>query len=609
MKIFRYLKKYWLSAILAPLTMVFEVLMDLLQPKLMAVIVDYGINYEVNKEQLEGTGIYTGWLLKYINNTVLWGDMNPQLVIIINTGILMLLLVMFGGLCGVLSGVFTNNAAYKYGNDLRNDVFKHTMNLSFEQTDDFTTGSLVTRMTNDITQVQTMVSMSMRMLIRSLMQFVIGIIMLLGINKKFSLVLLIILPIIIVITILVLRKVGPQFSKMQEAVDDVNAVVQENVTGARVVKAYVKEDFEVERFKRTNQNLYDINWKVFKVLAFISPIMSLFFSGAILAIVYLGGVEIKANFDNGIFNGLKVGEVMSAITFITSILFGFVMLAMMFQTVIRGAASIKRLNAVLDSEPVVNSGEIKEGTSTGEVRFENVGFTYNKNEENVISNISFEIKKGERIGILGSTGCGKTSLVNLITRFYDATEGNVYVDGVDVRDWDLKELRNRVGVALQKSELYSYTIEENIKWGKKDATHEDVIWASKIAQADSFITGFENGYDTMVAEKGASLSGGQKQRISIARTLIKKPEIVIFDDATSALDLATEAELYRCLNRELKDTTLIIIAQRIASVKNADRILVLNEGQIEAFDTHEELMKNCQVYIDIYNSQLKKHGE
>ena len=377
MKIFRYLKKYWLSAILAPLTMVFEVLMDLLQPKLMAVIVDYGINYEVNKEQLEGTGIYTGWLLKYINNTVLWGDMNPQLVIIINTGILMLLLVMFGGLCGVLSGVFTNNAAYKYGNDLRNDVFKHTMNLSFEQTDDFTTGSLVTRMTNDITQVQTMVSMSMRMLIRSLMQFVIGIIMLLGINKKFSLVLLIILPIIIVITILVLRKVGPQFSKMQEAVDDVNAVVQENVTGARVVKAYVKEDFEVERFKRTNQNLYDINWKVFKVLAFISPIMSLFFSGAILAIVYLGGVEIKANFDNGIFNGLKVGEVMSAITFITSILFGFVMLAMMFQTVIRGAASIKRLNAVLDSEPVVNSGKIKEGTSTGEVRFENVGFTYN----------------------------------------------------------------------------------------------------------------------------------------------------------------------------------------------------------------------------------------
>lgn len=607
MRIFKYLKKYWLCAVLAPIMMVFEVLMDLVQPKLMAIIVDYGINYEFNREALEPT--YSSFLLNYLNHGI-FNLESVQLNIILNCGIMMILLVLFGGVCGILSGVFTNIAAYNYGNDLRKDVFKHTMNLSFEQTDEFTTGSLVTRMTNDITQVQNMAAMSMRIVVRSLMQFAIGIFMLLGIKIEFGIILLIALPIEIVVILLFLKKLSPNFSIIQERIDDVNAVVQENVTGARVVKAYVKEDFEAERFRKANQNLYDINWKVFKTIAFVNPIMSIFLSSALVAVIYIGGVEINNNFVGGIADGLTVGSVMSAITFITTILMGFMMLAIMFLTVVRGIASIKRLNAVLDSNPVVNSGSYTgDDENNGLVEFKNVGFKYNKDAENVLSNINFVINKGERIGILGSTGCGKTTLINLITRFYDVTEGSVLVDGVDVKEWDLNALRNRISVALQKSELYSYSIEENIKWGDSKATHDDVVYASKIAQANDFILSLPDGYDGVVAEKGASLSGGQKQRISIARAIVKKPEILIFDDATSALDLTTEAELYKELNDKMKDTTIIIVAQRIASVKNADKIIVLNEGTIEAMDSHENLMKNCNTYIDIYNSQLKKDGE
>lgn len=623
MRIFKYLKKYWLLAILAPIAMIFEVAMDLVQPKLMAVIVDYGINYSVNKEVLEAS--YSTFFVNYFNNRVIWGaSMDPQLVIILNCGLLMILSVLFGGTCGVLSGVFTNHAAYRYGNDLRIDVFKHTMNLSFEQTDKFTTGSLVTRMTNDITQVQNMAAMSMRTLVRSLMQFVFGTVMLLSIKSEFGIILLIALPIQIVLVFVFIKLTAPHFTEIQECVDDVNAVVQENVTGARVVKAYVKEEHETKRFAKANQNLYDSNWKVFKIMAFMSPVMTIVLSTAMVAIIYFGGVTIKSNFDSGILDGLRVGEVMSAITYVTTILMGFLMLAIMFQVIIRGIASVKRLNAVLDSEPSVKNGDFSgETEETGTIEFKNVSFKYDDivsseimvsdtGEEiengNVLNDISFKVQKGERIGILGSTGCGKTSLVNLITRFYDCTSGEVFVDGKNVKEYDLISLRDKVSIALQKSELYSYTIEENIKWGKKDATHEEVLWASRVAQADSFITSFDEGYNTVVAEKGASLSGGQKQRISIARTLIGKPEIVIFDDATSALDLATEAELYKELDKEMSDTTLIIIAQRIASVKNADKILVLNEGNVVAFDNHENLMKNCPIYIDIYNSQLKKEA-
>lgn len=573
MRIFKYLKKYWFFAILAPLFMVGEVIMDLVQPLLMAEIVDVHLA-------------------------------NNDMTQIILTGLKMLGLVLLGGCFGILSGVFTNLAAFKYSNDMRQDVFKHIVNLSFEQTDNFTTGSLVTRVTNDITQVTNIVSMSMRMLIRTFMQFAGGIVALLSINPKFSSVLLYILPVLLIVIVIILMVISPKFSIMQKRVDDVNAVVQENVTGARVVKAYTAEDKEINRFEKANQNLFDINWKVFKTMSIMSPFMSICIYVALLSIMYIGGKDIIAG------AGLEVGDLTAAISYVTMILMGFLMLAMFAQTIVRGTASIKRLNAVLDTEPVVNEGNITESEEIGTVEFKNVNFIYpGSSGEKVLTNINLKVNKGEKIGILGSTGCGKSTLVNLITRFYDATEGEVLVDGINVKEYTFKTLRDKVALVLQKSELYSGTIQENICWGKKDATLEEVEYAAKIAQADSFIKSFNEGYDTYVAEKGSSLSGGQKQRISISRALIKKPEILIFDDSTSALDLQTEANLYKAINENLSEMTIITIAQRVASVKNADKIVVLNDGEIASIGTHEELMQNSEIYQEIYNSQLKKDGE
>ncbi len=606
MRIFKYLKKYWLYAILAPISMVLEVLMDLVQPKLMAVMVDNGIN------QIPFTEKDNQFLVKIFTNTSIFGtSIDPYLEIILNVGLLMVITVLIGGTFGVLCGVFTNNASFKFGNDLRKDAFAHIVDLSFEQTDKFTTGSLVTRMTNDITQVQNMVAMSMRMLIRTFMQFVMGTVFLLSIKSDFAIVLLIALPIELIFIILFIMKVTPHFSVVQSKVDNVNNVVQENVNGARVVKAYNKEEYEKNRFGKANQELYDINWKVFKIMAYIGPLMNIIMSACLIALYYIGGKQIYLDANSGILDGLQTGDVMSAISYISMILMGFMMLALMFQAIVRGAASIKRLNQVLDSNPVVNDGEITEtdGSIVGEVTFNNVSFSYPGSSEMILSNINLNIKKGETIGILGATGSGKSSLVNLIPRFYDCTEGEVLVDGINVKDYNLVTLRDKVRIALQKSELFSGTIKDNICFGKKDADMDEVVRAAKIAQADDYINAKEEGYDTYVAEKGASLSGGQKQRLAIARAIIGKPEIIIFDDSTSALDLETEANLYKALNKEMADTTLIIIAQRVASVKNADKIAIINDGEIVACAPHEELIKNCDIYIDIYNSQLKKGDE
>lgn len=578
MKIFTYLKKYWFFVMLAPVFMIGEVLMDLFQPKLMSKIVDIGL--------AEGDIAY-----------------------IISTGLTMLGLVLIGGIFGVLSGVFTNLATFKYANDLRKDVFKHIMYLSFEQTDDFTTGSLVTRVTNDITQVSNIVSMSMRMFVRTLMQFAMGLVFLLKINDRFSIILLIALPLLLIIIIWFLVKVSPLFNIVQQKIDNVNAVVQENVTGSRVVKAYNAEYKEIKRFGKTNNELYDINMKVFNIMSIISPLMNICISGAMIGILYVGGKEIVNNFNNGT-DGLKLGELTSAISYITIILNGFMMLAMTFQTIVRGMASIKRLNEVLKTNPIVKEGKITESINKGSIEFKDVSFTYpNSNGELVLNNINFSINKGEKIGILGSTGCGKSTLVNLITRFYDTLSGEVLVDGINVKDYTFETLRNKVVLVLQKSELYAGTIKENISWGKINATMDEIKEAAKIAQADDFIENFKDKYETLVTEKGTSLSGGQRQRVSIARAIIKKPEILIFDDSTSALDLKTEANLYQAINDNLKDMTIITIAQRVASVKNADKIIVLNEGEIASIGSHDELIKTSPIYIDIYNSQLKKEGE
>lgn len=571
-KLSKYLKPYALFAVLTPLSMVGEVLGDLLQPKLMSKIVDDG---------------------------VLGQDMN----LIIRTGLLMLLVLIGGGACGIAASAFGGIASQSFSRDLRVDVFKRVMGLSFEQTDKFTTGSLVTRLTADITAIQQMVDFMLRMLVRDSLLFFGGIIMMLTLNVRFGIIILCALPIEIIMMIVILKKANPYYSIVAKRLDTVNSVVQENVTGARVVKAYVREDTEEKRFDDANISLMESNLRVQTLMAILQPLLMIILNLSVIAVIVIGGWQVQAQ-------AMKVGEVMAAITYLTQVLQGVMMMSMMFQTLAKASASANRLREVLETDPVIKSGSVSLADKTGgTVSFKNVSFSYPETKGRpVISDLTLDIKSGESVAILGATGSGKSSLVNLIPRFYDCTAGEVLVDGVNVKDCKLDELRKKVGIVLQKSELFSGTVEDNIKWGDKNATHEEVISAAQAAQADEFIQKIPAGYEGIIAEKGASLSGGQKQRLSISRAVLKKPEILILDDSTSALDLGTEAKLRAEIDRKMNGTTLIIIAQRIQSVKSCDRIAVLDHGKLCACDTHENLLKTCEVYQDIYASQVKTSG-
>lgn len=571
-KLSKYLKPYALFAVLTPLSMVGEVLGDLLQPKLMSKIVDDG---------------------------VLGQDMN----LIIRTGLLMLLVLIGGGACGIAASAFGGIASQSFSRDLRVDVFKRVMGLSFEQTDKFTTGSLVTRLTADITAIQQMVDFMLRMLVRDTLLFFGGIIMMLTLNVRFGIIILCALPVEIIMMIVILKKANPYYSIVAKRLDSVNSVVQENVTGARVVKAYVREDTEEKRFDDANISLMESNLRVQTLMAILQPLLMIILNLSVIAVIVIGGWQVQAQ-------AMKVGEVMAAITYLTQVLHGVMMMSMMFQTLAKASASANRLREVLETDPVIKSGSVSLADKTGgTVSFKNVSFSYPETKGRpVISDLTLDIKSGESVAILGATGSGKSSLVNLIPRFYDCTAGEVLVDGVNVKDCKLDELRKKVGIVLQKSELFSGTVEDNIKWGDKNATHEDVISAAQAAQADEFIQKIPAGYEGIIAEKGASLSGGQKQRLSISRAVLKKPEILILDDSTSALDLGTEAKLRAEIDRKMNGTTLIIIAQRIQSVKSCDRIAVLDHGKLCACDTHENLLKTCEVYQDIYASQVKTSG-
>ena len=574
-KVLKYLKKYWYFAVLSPLFMILEVSMDLVQPSLMSRIVDDGI-------------------------------VGQDFGIILNLGIQMLIFTLLGCVGGILSGVFGNLAAQNFSNDLRKDAFAKVMKMSFQQTDKFTIGSLVTRLTNDITACQDFVGMALRMMVRTLMQFIGGIVMVLSINATFGYILLFTLPVQIVVIILVLRKGAPLFSVVQSKLDRVNSVVQENVSGARVVKAYTREEYEYDRFSKANDDLVSTNLRVQKLMALLVPILSILMNASVIAVIYIGGEPVRTAAE-----GAQVGSIMAAITYITQILMSMMMIGMMFQQVTRATASASRIREVLEADPVIADGNFTGSTpENGTVEFRNVSFRYpGVQSGNVLSGVNFRVNKGETVAVLGATGCGKTSLVSLIPRFYDATEGEVLVDGVDVREYKLDELRHKIGFVLQKSELFSETIEQNIRWGDPDATDEEVKRAAEIAQADEFISGFTDGYKDMITEKGSSLSGGQKQRLSIARAIVKNPEILIFDDSMSALDLATDAKLQKTLREKLKGTTVIMIAQRVASVMRADKIAVIDNGTIVAFDNHDNLMKTCDVYRDIYNSQMREGAE
>ena len=578
MKVLRYLKPYWVFALLCPLAMILEVSMDLLQPTLMSDIVDNGILGDAA------------------------ADENLRYVLV--TGLKMLVFSLIGCFGGIASAAFGTAAAQKMGNDLRKDAFAKVMHMSFQQTDKFTTGSLVTRLTNDITAIQEFVAMSLRMFVRTGMQFIGGIAVILTLNVNFGIVLVISLPVQLIAVAIIMKKASPLFSIVQSRLDKVNSVVQENVSGARVVKAFTREEYEINRFDNANTDLMTTNLKVQKLLATLNPILMIIMNASVIAIIMIGGFQVEAK-------AMQVGEVMAAVTYITQILMSVMMVGMMFQQVSRSAASMKRVNEVLSTNPVISDGhKSADSDNSGTVEFRNVGFSYpGSSGKPVLSGIDLKAEKGQMIAILGSTGCGKTSLVNLVPRFYDATEGDVLVDGINVKDYDVDTLRSKIGVVLQKSELFSGTVAENIRWGCETATDEEVKTAARIAQAEEFIDGFNDGYDTMISEKGASLSGGQKQRMAIARAIIKKPEILIFDDSTSALDLSTEAKLHKALRENLSGVTVIMIAQRIASVMRADKIAVLENGSICAFGTHKELMESSSVYRDIYYSQMKQGEE
>ncbi len=574
----KYIRKYLNYAVIAGIFMVGEVLMDLLQPEIMSSIVDDGV-----------LGVDTGGV----------GDLH----LIWTLGLQMIGLVLFGGLCGSLNNVFVHMSGQNIGNEMRKDAFRRIMSFSFPQADRFGTGSLVTRVTNDITQVQNFVSQFVRGMIRTSMLMFGSIFFMFRINTQFGWIVLCAFPFLVGTLAVCLFKANPLFEKLQAQLDLLNSVMQEDVSGIRIIKACVREAYEKVRFGKANGELIKTQLRVLIIFAFMNPLVNALMYVVVTVILLAGSWEVGAG-------TTTPGAIMAAITYTTQLLNGILGLTMLFQNISRGIASWKRVREVLDSRPELEDGEHSGNTELrGQVEFRDVSFAYPGGGQRVLKHINLTIRPGETVAVMGATGCGKSSLVNLIPRFYDVTDGAVLVDGVDVREYEQKDLRDKIAIALQKSELFSQRIRENISWGKPEASSGEIVCAAKAAQADSFIQSTPEGYETMVAERGMSLSGGQKQRVSIARAVVKNTEILILDDSTSALDLKTEADLYTALKKISPDSTKIIIAQRIASVRHADRIVVLADGGIEACGTHEELLETSKTYRDIYDSQLGEEDD
>lgn len=574
-KLASYVKEYKKYAILTPIFVILEVVMEVIIPLLMAKIIDVGIQ-------------------------------NNDIKYILEIGALLIVSAIMSLIFGMLSGKFAAKASAGYSKNLRKAMFHKIQDYSFENIDKFSTSSLVTRMTTDVTNVQMAFQMIIRILVRGPIMMIFALLMVLSINAKISLIFFIAIPVLGAVLMFITLKAHPNFEKVFKKYDKLNRVVQENLGAIRVVKAYVREKHENKKFKEVNDEVYTNFKKAEKIVAFNAPAMQLTIYTCILLISWIGSKTIVAG-------GMQTGELSSIVTYAWQILTSLMMLSMVFVMVIMAQSSAERIIEVIDEEPTIKNKEnaIKE-VKDASIEFENVTFAYSDEEEegkNALENINLKIKSGETIGIIGGTGSSKSSLVQLIPRLYDVTKGKVKVGGIDVRNYDIKALRDSVAMVLQKNVLFSGTIAENLRWGKKDADEEELQEICKLSQADSFIQEFPSKYDTLLDQGGTNVSGGQKQRICIARAILKQPKILILDDSTSAVDTKTDALIRRAFREKIPNTTKIIIAQRVSSIEDADQIVVLNEGRIDGIGTSKELLETNQIYKEVYESQMKGGDE
>lgn len=566
-KLLKYIKaSAIIYTILAPLMMFIEVIMDLNQPKLMSDIIDIGVA-------------------------------NGDITYVLNVGFKMIVVAFIGILGGMLCGVFSTLASMNMGKNMRQGLFNKIQSLSFSEIDQFKTSSLITRLTNDVTQVQNMVMMALRGMVRSPLICLGGIIMSLSISVKLSMIFLVVIPLIILSVTVITAKSTPFFTAMQKKIDNVNLVMRENLLGVRVVKAFAIEDKVKERFSYANDDLMSTSIKAQSVTILLWPLVTLIMNLSVVAILWFGG--------NYVNNGsLEIGKIMAFINYLVQIMSSLNMLVMIIINFSRAKVSASRINEVLDVESSITDKEDAKKINKFNIEFKDVYFKYNKDGDYVLKGISFKAEEGEKIGIIGATGSGKSTLISLIPRLYDTSSGTVMIGNEDVKNLKINELRSLIGVVLQDTTLFSGSIEDNLKFGKEDATEEMMISSVKDAQAFEFINANNEGFNREVGQRGKNLSGGQKQRISIARTLIKNPKILILDDSSSALDMATEAKLQKSIKNRMKNSTVFLIAQRISAVKDSDKIIVLDNGEIVAIGNHEELIKECDIYRSIAISQL-----
>ncbi len=571
----KYMKPYLSAFIIGPILMIVEVIGEVVMPLLLKQIIDVG----VTQKQDIGYIIFMGISM-----------------------IGMALIMMAGGIGGAY---FAIKASSNFANDLRKDIFGKIQTFSFANIDQFSTGSLITRLTNDITLIQNELAMILRMMLRAPGMLIGALCVSIAMNPRLSMILLVVIPLLVLGIYTIIRISFPKFTLMQRKLDDLNSGIQENMTNVRVVKSFVREEYEKEKFGRANKDFKESTIHALKYMILTMPIMTLAMNITTLAVVWYGGKQI-------IVGDMMAGDLTAFTTYIVQILMSLMMLSMVILNGSRALASVRRVSEVLDAEIDLRDEKADSTLKVekGRIEFKNVHFCYYKNNEQwVLENVNLSIDAGETVGIIGSTGCGKTSLVQLIPRLYDTDKGEVLVDGHNVKEYSLEHLRNSVGMVLQKNILFSGTIKENLLWGDENASMEEVRQFAESAQANKFVDNFTDGYETELGQGGVNVSGGQKQRLCIARAMLKKPKILILDDSTSAVDTATEAKIRESFQTTLKSTTKLIIAQRITSVMEADKIIVMDDGKITGMGTHEELLRNCEAYQEIYDSQMENREE